>query len=165
MHVAIVNQRNRPCGAVDRAEVLQNGHSFRTVHVFVFNANGELLLQKLPDNHRRSPGKLGSSVAGYIYANEPYIEAARRKTTAELGVYLDHQWLGYFKMADERSTKFVGLFSAQLQSIPIEFDHNQIAAIEKLHPREISAKIVRTPSLFTSTFLAAYEHFTQRGRR
>jgi isopentenyldiphosphate isomerase len=75
--VDVVDERNEPIGVIPRAEVFSAGVNFRTVHVLVFDHEGELLLQRLSPERERHPGLWGSSVAGYLRA----VRDTRRRLT------------------------------------------------------------------------------------
>src|ERR1700747_2339042 len=79
-----VDPADRPVGKVRRGEVFEKRAGFRVVHVFVFDWEGQLLLQQLGRHRDRNPLKWGSSVAGYLNAGEDYLEAAQRRLREEL---------------------------------------------------------------------------------
>lgn len=56
------------------------------VHVLVFNADGELLLQKRSMDKDVAPGKWDTSVGGHVNAGEPLAEAVIREMEEELGI-------------------------------------------------------------------------------
>ena len=107
--------------------------NFRTVDVLLLDAKGRLLLQKLPDDHLRSPGKLGASVAGYLLAGEDYAEAAQRKMKSELGLSASLIYLGEVSMEDDGCRKFVGVFTGRIDRSP-SFDRNEIEEIVYMKP-------------------------------
>ena len=80
-----VDSRDRVIGSVTRRDVLRQGANFRVAHLFLFNDNSELLLQRLAASRPRHPGCWGSSVATYVNAAETYQEAIFRRTFEELG--------------------------------------------------------------------------------
>ena len=59
----------------------------------------------------RHPERWGSSVAAYLYAGESYQEAAQRRLWEELGLEGPLRRIGKTRMADERSLKFVELYT------------------------------------------------------
>ena len=58
----------------------------RAVHVLVFNCSGELLLQKRSAEKDIQPDKWDSSVGGHLAPGEPYLAAAYREMSEELGL-------------------------------------------------------------------------------
>lgn len=163
MVVDVVNENNQPVGIARRGDVLQRKLSFRTVHVFLFDQSEKLLLQKLPHNHLRSPGRLGSSVAGYLYSGETYQAAARRKMRQELSIDSAIRHVDTWPMIDAGSRKFVGLFSGAISQTPI-FDPEEIAEIVYMDLEEVGGAIRRDQHRFTQTFVFAYERFREVDR-
>src|SRR5690349_17107737 len=124
MLVDIVDEKNRPIGRAERATLLHAHLNFRTVHILFWDAQERLLLQQLPPNHARHPGRLGSSVAGYLQSGETYFAAARRKEREELHLATRLRHLGVLEMRDEASRKFVGVFLGALMSTPVpDYEH------------------------------------------
>src|SRR4051794_31603085 len=110
-----------------------------------------LILQRLSTTHNRSPNKLGSSAAGYLFANESYASAADRVMRKELGIAGQLTDLGVFEMLDNGSHKFVGVFvGAPLQQPIIKDD--QIDALLRLSPAQIDSLMATNLTLFTPTF-------------
>lgn len=58
----------------------------RAVHVFVFDPEGRLLLQKRSADKDIQPGKWDTSVGGHLGVGEDYLRAAVREAAEELGV-------------------------------------------------------------------------------
>ena len=58
----------------------------RAIHIFVFNAQGEIFLQKRSPWKDKHPGKWDSSAAGHLDSGEEYTAAARRELREELGI-------------------------------------------------------------------------------
>src|SRR5436305_161713 len=71
-----VDDQDRPIGVIERGRALEEGVNFRTVHVFVFDHQGRLLIQQLSQTRERHAMQWGSSVAGYLHAGESYEDGA-----------------------------------------------------------------------------------------
>jgi isopentenyldiphosphate isomerase len=155
-----VDEEDHPVGRVPRGEVLQLGANFRTVHVFVFHG-GDLLLQQLAPTRERHPERWGSSVAAYLHAGEDYEQAARRRLWEELGLEGALTRIGKTRMEDERSLKFVELYT--LLDGPVEIrEPDHIAELRYWHPDELDSAIAESPASFTPTFLHVYRYLQQR---
>jgi isopentenyldiphosphate isomerase len=162
MLVDVVDQENKVIAKAARQTLLQRGLNFRTVHVLLFDQEGQLLLQRLSENHLRSPNRLGSSVAGYLFSEESYFQAASRKLEEELRVKTRIRHIGEFEMIDETSHKFVGVFTGVLRQAPVIAD-DQIAELIYMSPTTIDSLLRDDASRFTPTFVQVYEHFKRRG--
>lgn len=83
----LVDREDRVIGRVTRGEVHGNPALIhRVAHVLVFNAAGEIYLQKRKDDKDVQPGKWDTSVGGHVDAGEEYEQAARREMREELGI-------------------------------------------------------------------------------
>ena len=158
MMVDVVDQDNKVVAKAVRRTLLQKGLNFRTVHVLLFNEEGQLVMQRLSEYHPRSPDRLGSSVAGYLYSEESYLQAAARRLREELGITTPIRDAGEFQMIDETSRKFVGVFTGTLRQSPVIAD-DQIAELIYMFPAQINSLLKTDPSQFTPTFVQVYEHF------
>jgi len=81
----VVDEKDRVIDRRPRAEVHRLGLRHRAVHVLVFNAEGELLLQKRAAHKDCNPGLWDTSVGGHLQSGEEYAAAATRETAEELG--------------------------------------------------------------------------------
>jgi isopentenyldiphosphate isomerase len=105
--IAVVSEQNRFLRWVDRREVHANRLPHRSVHVLLFNAAGELLIQRRHREKLTFPGTWDLSCAGHVeepdYTAGPdddldavYDAVARRELFEELGVRADLELLGRF---------------------------------------------------------------------
>lgn len=159
MLIDVVNEKNSPIEVIDRAKVLETGKNFRTVHAWLMDRHGKIVLQRLAADHRRSPNLMGSSVAGYLHAGESTDDAIRRKARSEVGqVPRELRMLGTISMTDVQSTKFVTLYIGTLQYEPKTQD-SQIESFALLSLESLRRSFTRSPGHFTATFRALYERF------
>jgi 16S rRNA (adenine1518-N6/adenine1519-N6)-dimethyltransferase len=98
---------------IDRQErnfVHVNKFTHRSVHVWVFNARGELFLQKRSYWKENHPGLWCSSVAGHVMAGENYLEAATRELREELGVNIELKLFHSIPASEATEQEFVACF-------------------------------------------------------
>ncbi len=72
-----------------RSIVHQNGYFHATVHVWVVNESGEVLLQKRSMHKDTHPGLWDISCAGHLSAGDSPLDAAVRELYEELGISID----------------------------------------------------------------------------
>lgn len=72
-----------------KSEAHKNGWYHATVHIWIYNDDKKILLQKRALTKKVFPGLWDISVAGHIGAGENIIEAARREVFEELGISLN----------------------------------------------------------------------------
>ena len=85
----VVDAEDRVIGVKTRGEIHAQGLMHRAVHILVFNAKGELFLQKRTMTKDENPGQWDSSAAGHVDSGETYIACAVREIEEELGIVLD----------------------------------------------------------------------------
>jgi isopentenyl-diphosphate delta-isomerase len=94
----IVNERDEPVGRALRDEVHARGLRHRAVLIFVFNAAGQIFLQKRSMTKDVSPGLWTVSCSGHVDAGEEYDTAARRELGEELGLTLPNPPARWFRV-------------------------------------------------------------------
>ena len=112
----VVDEHDCVGGAETRGVVHAMGLRHRAVHLFVFNGQGELLLQKRSPWKDRHPGKWDSSAAGHLDSGEDYHHAARRELTEELGLDPERaplREIGALTAGEETGWEFVKIYEAR----------------------------------------------------
>lgn len=159
MVIDAVDGSDSPVGVVRRDQVFALGVNFRVVHILIFNSSGELLIQQLAGSRRRHPGYWGSSVAGYIFSNESYETAAKRRLREELNITPARlNFLGKTVMNDQECEKFIGVFTATDDG-PFEFDRHLIESIEFVPVSRIRKLQYEGSLKFTPTFLQVIDFY------
>jgi isopentenyldiphosphate isomerase len=85
----VVNERDEVVGQAPRSEVHAKRLLHRAVHVLVFNAAGEVFLQKRSMSKDTAKGQWDSSASGHLDAGEDYDACAVRELREEIGLQLD----------------------------------------------------------------------------
>ncbi len=111
----VVDERDQVIGVEPRGVVHARDLRHRAVHLFVFNAAGELFLQKRSPWKDRHPGKWDSSASGHLDHGEEYLHAARRELAEELGVSgeVGLQEIGALGAAESTGWEFIRLFRCE----------------------------------------------------
>ena len=103
--VQIVDQDNLEIAAVRRSVMRSQRLIHRAAYIFVFNAAGELFLQKRTQSKDMYPGYWDVAAGGVVLAGESYEAAAERELAEELGlrkVKLEHLFDDYYEDAGNR---------------------------------------------------------------
>ena len=82
----VVDESDRVVRPEYRDVIHVNNYLHRAVHMLLFNARGELFLQKRSIWKDRNPGLWDSSAAGHVDSGEDYATAAARELHEELGI-------------------------------------------------------------------------------
>ena len=108
----VVNERDEVVGRAPRREVHRAGLMHRAIHVFVFNARGEIFLQKRSMSKDSSPGLWDSSASGHLDSGEDYDACAVRELREEIGLVVNVPPRRVFKVSPcaETGQEFVWLY-------------------------------------------------------
>lgn len=161
MVVDCVDGRDEVVGSVMRKDIFKGECGYRTVHVFVFNSQGHLLLQQQSRNRERAPLSWGSSVAAYLFAGESYEAAATRRLIQELDVRPKGvELIGVVRMDDLGHDKFVGLVTAESDG-PFKIDRAHIRQVQFMPIPRVLARWKRGSITLTPTFIALLQFYTR----
>ena len=149
-------ETGEPVGTAERAAALDAGLPVRTVHVFLFDESGRLLIQELGRARDRHPLLWGSSVAAFPRPGESALVAARRRTVEELGVSGSLHQVGTVRTVDGRSPKFVTVFEGRADA-PRILEPGHVESLRFVTPSELDAALAADPSAFTDTFRQVYD--------
>lgn len=83
--VILVNERDEETGTSEKIEAHQKALLHRAFSVFIFNAKGEMLLQKRASGKYHSPGLWTNACCSHPRPGEKVEEAARRRLKEEMG--------------------------------------------------------------------------------
>lgn len=83
----VLNEKGEKIGITKlRNEVHRDGDWHRTVHIWVFNNNGKVLLQRRSQDKDSNPNKLDISCGGHLSAGDDSISGGIRELKEELGI-------------------------------------------------------------------------------
>ena len=110
----VVNAQDEVVGHRVRHEVHRLGLMHRAVHVLVFNAQGEVFLQKRSLKKDIAAGKWDSSSSGHLDRGEAYDDCAVREVREEIGLHLPQPPTGCssWKPARRRAGNSAGFTAA-----------------------------------------------------
>jgi isopentenyl-diphosphate delta-isomerase type 1 len=124
--IEIVDSGGKVLGVAPRSEVHGNpALMHRVVHVLVFNARGELLLQKRSMAKDVAPGRWDTSVGGHVDPGETLEEAAKRELSEELGVDAEPRFLYSYVHSNDYETEQVHTYYCVHEG-PFQFNREEI---------------------------------------
>lgn len=88
-HIILVDHQDNPIGTMEKMEAHRTGLLHRAFSIFIFNSNGELLLQQRALDKYHSPGKWTNTCCSHPRPNEQTEEAAHRRLKEEIGIRCD----------------------------------------------------------------------------
>lgn len=102
--LSVVNEEDLVIGQRRRDEIHSLNLFHRSIHVLVFNSNGEIFLQKRGLLKQESPGLWASSVSGHVDAGESYDVACIREIEEEIGIKINYIPKKLFKLKPSKLT-------------------------------------------------------------
>jgi isopentenyldiphosphate isomerase len=117
----IYNADGTPAGySASRKDVHLKGLWHRTVHIWVRNRAGDILLQKRPLSKEAYPGYWDISCAGHIDIGEESFDAALRELKEELGLIADKEIVSFlFSIQHEFIDKETGVIDKEFNDVYI----------------------------------------------
>lgn len=103
--VQIVDEENRKLGELPRRLMREQGLIHRAGYILVFNAAGELFIQKRTASKDIYPGYWDVAAGGVVQGGESYEQSAERELAEELGIGpgpLTFLFDQYYEDADNR---------------------------------------------------------------
>ena len=154
----VVDLEDRVTGQLSRHEVHRQKLIHRAVHIFVFNARGDLFLQRRSRWKDTHPLKWDSSAAGHVNAGQTYAETAPREVEEELGVTAPVEEIATLPPSKATGWEHVRLYRAHhegpFQLNPAELDGGGFFTLE-----QIARWTTARPQDFATGFLECWHAF------
>jgi isopentenyl-diphosphate delta-isomerase type 1 len=160
----VVNERDEVVGVQPRAEVHRRGLRHRAVHVLVWNAAGQLFLQRRSLAKDCSPGLWDSSASGHLGVGEGYDEAVVRELEEELGVVAAELPRALFKLeaSAETGQEFVWVYRCEGEG-PFRLHPEEIMDGGWFTTEDVTRWVTRAPEEFASSFVLIWLELKRRG--
>ena len=161
--VVLVDQDDQKLGLMEKQQAHVAGLLHRAFSVFVFNSNGELMIQQRAASKYHSPTLWTNTCCSHPRDNETYEQAAHRRLQEEMGFDCDLEF------------KFSFIYKAHLENdlTEHELDHVFIGTFDdepNLNPEEVMAyrwvelddlkkDMEKNPQNYTAWFKIIFEHY------
>lgn len=129
--VILVDQDDVPIGEMDKLQAHKEGRLHRAFSVFVFNSEGELLLQKRAGSKYHSAGLWTNTCCSHPRPGEELSAAAKRRLMEEVGLECEVVWAFSFIYKVEFSN---GLYEHELDHVLLGWCND----LPNLNPEEAS---------------------------
>ena len=161
----VVNERDEVIDRKPRSEVHRLGLLHRAVHVLVFNARGQIFLQKRSMKKDRQPGVWDSSSSGHVDSGENYDATSVREVREEIGLQLKETPERLFKIdaRGETEDEFVWVYRCENEG-PFELNRDEIDAGGWFTPAEVSRWMAERPEEFASAFRYIWQRLQTTGK-
>ena len=159
----VVNAANEVVGLAPREDIHRRGLMHRSVHVFLFDHQGRLFIQKRGKDKDRYPLRYDSSAAGHVAVGEPCDRTAERELLEELGVTAPLSRLASFEACAETGWEHVVLYTAATDA-PVSVNRQEIEGGLFLTMKQIGCMISRNRELFTPDFIYLFSWYKRNVR-
>ena len=154
----VVDGDDHVTGDAPRSEVHGNNLRHRAVHLFIFNGQGELFLQKRSPWKDRHPLLWDSSAAGHVEAGEDYDVTATRELKEELGVETELTRVLKLQASERTGQEFIWLYRGEHEG-PFNLARTEIEHGEFFPTEVVSGWVKARPHDFAPGFLECWEQF------
>jgi len=149
----IINEHDEIIGREPRSSVHARGLRHRAVHMLVYNAAGQLFLQKRSMTKDNDPGLWDSSCSGHVDSGESYAVAAERELMEEIDLLVDVPMEELFKIEASAGTgwEFAVIYRTESEG-PFTLCPEEIDEGRWFTPEEIDGVLKTEPEKFSPTF-------------
>lgn len=154
----VVNERDEVIGQAPRSEVHAKKLLHRAVHVLVFNARGQLFLQKRSMTKDTAKGKWDSSSSGHVDSGEDYDPCAVREVWEEISLKLDQppERILRIEACVETGQEFVWVYRCESEG-PFTLHPEEIERGDWFTPEEITRWVQEKPQEFARAFVLIWQ--------
>jgi isopentenyldiphosphate isomerase len=154
----VVNERDEVIGQAPRREVHARGLWHRAVHVLVFNARGDIFLQKRSLKKDIAGGKWDSSTSGHVDSGEHYDATAVRELREEIGLVVPETPRRLFKIdaCAETGWEFCWIYRCAAEG-PFTLHPDEIETGAWFAPEFVTRWVDTKPDEFASCFVRLWK--------
>jgi isopentenyldiphosphate isomerase len=147
-----VDDSDQVIGTTSKEEAHDEGYVHRVAVVYVFNPNGELIVQQIGKNKLYD-----HSVGGHVVKNETYDAAVKREAYEELNIQGPFSFLGKI-YSDESAihNNFRHIYAIYRSYVANNWNfipNNEVKHVETMTLRNITSLMSSRPGLFTAGFI------------
>ncbi len=163
--VVLVSENDEILGFMEKQQAHINGILHRAFSVFLFNKNGEMLLQKRAASKYHSPNQWTNAVCSHPRRGETYLEGAKRRLKEELGIetnleekfhFIYKAHVGDNLWEHELDHVFIGNYEGEFRLNPEE-----VSEVRYISSENLEKELSENPEHFTEWFkiiLDEYKH-------
>jgi isopentenyl-diphosphate Delta-isomerase len=158
--VILVDESDEAIGAMEKMEAHRLGVLHRAFSVFIFNSNGQMLLQQRADTKYHSAGLWTNACCSHPAPGEEIKSAAERRLQEELGFKADLKpafdfiYKASFNNGlteHEYDHVFVGYYNGEIRP-----DEDEVKEWKFMNIDDLAREMEREPDTFTSWFQIAF---------
>ena len=151
--VVLVDKNNRKTGVEEKIKAHKEGKLHRAFSIFIFNSNGELLIQQRAKTKYHSGGLWSNTVCSHPKPNETYSQATHRRLKEEMGFDCKLKKLFCFiyntgfqngLIENEYDCVFIGKFGGEPKP-----NHKEIMNHKWISLKELKKDIISHPNKYS----------------
>jgi len=156
--VVLVNLKGKRTGLAEKLEAHREGLLHRAFSVFIFNRQGEMLLQRRAAKKYHFGGLWSNACCSHPRPTERVLSAAKRRLNEELSFQTSLEPMGAvtYKFHDPKSGltehEYDYIFTGNFDS-PIYFNKEEVQAIRWISIPDLKRELKNIPESFTPWFL------------
>lgn len=148
-----VDEHNNPIDPMPRDIAHEQGVWHRTVHIYVFNKEGELLVQLRSPYMTSNANKWDSRFGGHVLAGKSYDETAKDELTEELGL-TGQELVPVFTSTHENGTnrEFSQSYILKFKDVipAMHFADNEVVETRWMTLQQVKQAMLDNPDKWTS---------------
>ena len=161
--VVLVDKEDNELGLMEKQQAHVAGLLHRAFSVFIFNSNGELMLQQRAASKYHSPTLWTNTCCSHPRENESYVEAAHRRLIEEMGFDCDLAFkfsFIYKANLDNGLTEheldyvFVGTFDGEPY-----LNMDEVMAYRWVEMDDLKKDIIKNRQNYTALFKIIFEQY------
>ncbi|MGF1924270.1 MAG: isopentenyl-diphosphate Delta-isomerase [Bacteroidia bacterium] len=160
--VILVDSLDHPLGVLDKMEVHTLGLLHRAFSVFIFNSNGELLLQQRAHDKYHSGGKWTNTCCSHPRPFEETEHAAHRRLEEEMGLVCDLEYGFNFTYKAELDNQLIEheldhVYFGSSDQLPI-INKNEVASFRYMTLEDLAADLKKDPNSYTAWLKICFDN-------
>ena len=161
--VILVNEKDEQIGLMPKQEAHEKGVLHRAFSVFIFNDNGELMLQQRALHKYHSPGLWTNTCCSHQRDGETTLEAGKRRLEEEMGFSTDLKVTTTFIY---KSPFDNGLTEHELDHILVgtynevpNINLDEVASWKWMPLEKVKEDVINSPDQYTAWFKIIFDKF------
>lgn len=164
-YVIAVDKNNRKLGEIEKLKAHREGILHRAFSIFIFDSDGNLILQRRAENKYHSPLLWSNTCCGHPKPGEKSKTGAMRRLKEELGIECKVEKFGTIiyniRVGDliehEFNTLFFGFYDGVIKPNP-----GEVADVKSVELSSLISDIKQNPELYTPWFRLILNHHLKK---